>query len=199
MRRRRWPATFAGSLILVASGAAWAAEPGAETNIFNADIGNFVFTLLVFGVVLYILRKFAWNPLLEVLSKREAGIREAIEAAQRGHAEAERLLAEYKTQLDRAREEATGIVAEGRRDAEVAARRVQEQARRESEEILARARREIQLATDSARKELHNEASELAVMVASRIIRKQLSAADQRELVAESLKEMHAAGQAKMN
>ncbi len=200
MRRRFWPAALAGSLMCVVNGPVVAAEEeGAQTNIFNADIGNFLFTLIIFGLVVYLLRRFAWNPLLDVLSKRELTIKQAIEAAQRERQQAERLLAEYQAQLTKAREEATAIVAEGRRDAEVVARRVQEQAHRDTEELLARARREIELATGSARKELHDQASELAVMVAARIIQKELSAADHRELVARSLQEMQAAGKAKTN
>jgi F-type H+-transporting ATPase subunit b len=199
VRRRCFQAILAGSLILASSGSVLAAEKGEETNIFNADIGNFIFTLVIFGAVVFILRKFAWKPLLDVLSKRETTIREAIEAAQRERAAAERLLTEYKAQLDKAREESAVLVAEGRRDAEAAARRVHEQARRESEEILARARREIQLAADSARKELHDEAAELAVRVAGRIIQKQLTAADHRALVTESLKEMQSSSEAGMN
>jgi F-type H+-transporting ATPase subunit b len=193
VRRQCFLAAIAGSLLLAASGPLLAAEHGGESNIFNADIGNFLFTLIIFGVVLYVLRKFAWSPLLNVLSKREETIRQSIEAARQERQQAERLLAEYKAHLDRAREEASAIVAEGRRDAEVAARRVQEQARKDAEEALARARREIELATDSARKELHDQAAELAVRVAARVLRKELSPADHRALVAESLQEMAAA------
>jgi len=176
-----------------------AGEHGDETNIFNADIGNLVFTFIIFGIVVYILGKFAWKPVLNVLNEREKRIFGSLEDAKREREAAEKLLAEYKAQLDKAREEATAIVAEGRRDAEVAARRVQDEARREAEQILERARREIQLATDSARKVLHDEASELAVRVASGIIRKELSAADHRQLVDESLKRMRDSGQAGMN
>lgn len=200
MRRWFWPAALAGSLIGVISGPVVAAEEeGAQTDIFNADIGNFLFTLLIFGLVIYLLRRFAWNPLLDVLAKRELTIRQAVEAAQREREQAERLLADYQAQLAKAREEATALIAEGRRDAEAVARRIQEQGRKESEELLARARREIELATESARKELHDQASELAVMVAARIIQKELSAADHRDLVARSLQEMQAAGKAKTN
>ena len=85
-------------------------------------------------------------------------------------------------------------MAEGRRDAEVVARRVHDEARRESEELLARARREIQLAADSARKQLHDDAAELAVAVAGRVIGKELSLADHRRLVQESIREMEATG-----
>jgi F-type H+-transporting ATPase subunit b len=199
VRRRYWPTVMAGGLTWVASSPVVAAEEGAQTNIFNADIGNLLFTLLIFVLVIYLLRRFAWNPLLDVLSKRETTIRETIEAAQRERQQAERLLAEYQAQLAKAREEAAALVTEGRRDAEAVARRVQEQARTESEELLARARREIELATDSARKQLHDEASELAVMVAARIIQKELSAADHRELVARSLQEMQSGSKAKTN
>jgi F-type H+-transporting ATPase subunit b len=200
VRRRFWPAVVAGGLTGMGSGPVLAVEEGGgETNIFNADVGNFLFTLIIFGLVIYLLRRFAWNPLLDVLSKRELTIKQALEAAQREREQAERLLADYQAQLAKAREEATAIVAESRRDAEAVARKVQEQARKESEELVARARREIELATESARKELHDQASELAVMVAGRIIEKELSAADHRELVARSLREMQATGKVKTN
>lgn len=176
-----------------------AAEHGDETNIFNADIGNFVFTLIIFGALIFILGKFAWKPLLNVLNEREKLLRESLERAQRQRRDAEKLLADYQAQLAKAREEATAIVAEGRRDAEVLRRKLHEQARQEADEVLARARREIQLATDSARKLLQDEVADLAVRVAGRVLRKELSPADHRALVAESLKEMQAGGETKLN
>ena len=196
---RGFRACLVAGLILMVTRPALATEEGSQTNIFNADVGNFLFTLIIFGLVIYLLRRFAWNPLLDVLAKRELTIRQAIEAAQREREQAERLLAEYQAQLAKAREEATAIVTEGRRDAEAVARKVQEQTRKESEELLARARREIELATESARKDLHDQAAELAVMVAGKIIQKQLSPADHRDLVTRSLQEMQAASKAKTN
>ena len=172
-----------------------ASEEGADDrNIFNADIGNFIFTLIIFGLVVYLLGKFAWKPLLNVLNEREATIRTSLLTAKQEREQAERLLAEYQVQLDKARDEAAALVAEGRKDADALRQNLKEDAQKESEQIIVRARREIQLATDSARKELHDEAAELAVRVAGRIIRKELSAADHKNLVAESLKEMQTAG-----
>lgn len=185
--------------VLTLSAAALASEAGGDRNIFNADIGNFLFTVVIFGLVIFLLGKFAWKPLLNVLNEREATIRESLRAARHEREEAERKLAEYQAQLDRAREEASAIVAEGRRDAEVARQRIQEEARRAAEEIAARARRDIQLATDAAVKELYDQAAELAVRVAGRIIRKELSADDHQQLVAESIRAIESAARPKMN
>lgn len=191
----------AAFLVVLLAAPALAAEGahGEETNIFNADIGNFIFTLIIFGLVIWILGKFAWRPLLNVLNEREKTIRDSIEQAREERAQAERLLADYKAQLDKARVDANAIVAEGRRDAEVVARRLQDGARQEADEMIQRARREIQLATDTARKQLHDEASNLAVQVAGKLIRKELSPQDHRALVDESLKEMESSGGSKLN
>ncbi len=174
-------------------------EQQPKPALLQYDPGATIWSIIVFVTLLLLLRASAWKPILRVLKQREEFIRKSIEDARQERLEAQRLLAEYQARLDRAREEASAIVAEGRRDAEVEARRIQEQARRQSEEILDRARREIQLAADTARKELHDQACELAVEVAARIISKTLSPADHRELVAESLKLIEAAGQARMN
>lgn len=172
---------------------------GAETNIFNADVGNFVFTLVIFGLVVVVLGKFAWRPLLKVLNEREKTIRTALETARSEREAARRLLAEYQAQLDRARAEATAIVEEGRRDAEVVRRRAQEETRQEAAAMLARAQREIRLATDAAVKELYDHTADLAVHVAARVLRKQLSKDEHRQLVRESLAEIESAGPGSRN
>lgn len=170
-----------------------------KKSILTADIGNVIWTLIIFGLVVLILRKAAWGPLVNLLGEREKTIRESLETAQRERLEAERMMAEYKQQLDQAREKATAIVEEGRRDAEVVKRRIQDEARQESDRMIARAKNEIQLATDSAIKQLYDQTSELAVNVARGIIGKELSADDHRQLVQESLEQMRQSRQAKLN
>ena len=188
-----------GSSMCLLAVPAFAQEHGDETNIFNADIGNFVFTLIIFGLVIVVLGKVAWRPLLKVLHERERTIRESLESAREEREQAERLLDEYKAQLDQARVEATAIVDEGRRDAEVVRQRILEEGRQQGAELLERARREIQLATDTAVKELYDQTAELSVKVAAGIIRKELSPKDHQELVAESLEEIKTTGKAKLN
>jgi F-type H+-transporting ATPase subunit b len=187
--------------VLLNGALAFAADEhsGEKPSLFNADVGNFLFTLIIFGAVIAILGKYAWKPLLNVLNERERSIREALESARQEREAAKKLLGEYETQLARAREEASALVAEGRRDAEATARRIQEEARREADETVVRAKREIQLATDSARKELHDEVSNLAVRIAGTIIRKELTSADHRQLVADALREISTADTARKN
>jgi len=198
----RKPRYWAGAVLLMAHAVAapvLAAEQGGETDIFNADIGNFIITLLVFGLVIGILGKYAWKPLLNVLHEREQTIRDALERARQERAEAERLRMAYQAQLDQARAEATALVEEGRRDAETVRRRLQEEARQEADALLARARREIRLATDAAVKELHDQTAELAVQLAANVLSKQLSPEEHRRLVHESLAQMKSVGTTKLN
>lgn len=178
-----------GLAILIAVPAS-AAEHGEQPSIFTGGVGNFIFTLIIFGLVIIILGKFAWPPLMRVLAEREQTIRESLEDAQRERQKAEALLEKYTQQIDRARTEASEIVDAGRRNAEVVARRVHEEARDEAGRMVERAKREIQLAADAAKKDIYDMAAELAVDVAGRMISKTLTPEDHKELVAESLERM---------
>ncbi len=162
-------------------------------------IPNVIVTLVIFLIVIGVLRKYAWSPILNVLNEREKSIRESLETARDERQQAEQLLEQYKAQLQQAREEATAIVTEGRRDAEVVRERLQAEAREQADQIVERARREIRLATDSAVKELYDKTAELAVHVAGGIIRKELSPDDHRQFVADSLKKMEESGRVGLN
>lgn len=180
---------------------AQAASADAKPDIFAGGITNAIITLVIFIIVLTILSKKAWGPLLNLLNEREKSIRDALETAQRERNEAERLLHQYKQQLEAARVEATAIVEEGRRDGEVVRGRIQQEARDEADRMVARARNEIQLATDAAVKQLYDEAAGLAVNVAGGILQKQLHVShdDQRALVQRALEQMRSSGQARLN
>lgn len=189
---RQFALTVALGLLSQVPTALGASEGGHEPGIWEGGVGNSIITLVIFGGVLLILSKYAWAPLTKALREREFQIRTSLENARQERIAAEKLLAEYKRQIERAREEATAIVEEGRRDATDVRRRMQEDARRESDEMLQRAKREIQLATDAAIKSLYDQTAELAVSVAGRIIHKELSPGDHRQLVTESLERMRA-------
>ncbi len=142
--------------------------------------------------MVFILGRFAWKPLLGALQKREEFIRKSIEDAKKERQEADKLLVRYKEQIDKAREEATAIVEEGRRDAEEVRKRLQHEARKEADETIARGKREIELASANAIKEIYDRTANLAVEVAGRIVDKTLSPEDHQGLVAESLERMKA-------
>ncbi|MFQ5525758.1 MAG: F0F1 ATP synthase subunit B [Thermoanaerobaculia bacterium] len=183
------------ALAVLAAGAATPAfaAAGGDENIFSGNLGNAVWTLIIFGVVLFILGKYAWGPLLEGLQQREQFIHDSLAEAKKDREDAEVRLEQYSAKLDEARSEATAIVEEGRRDAEVVKARIEEEAREESQRILDRAKREIDLAKQTAIKALYTSSAELATDIASRILQKELSATEREALVARSLDELEQA------
>ncbi len=172
----------------------FAAGDGGENNIFAGDLGNVLWTLVIFFLVLVVLGKFAWGPLLDSLKAREDFIRESLETAKHDRDQAEVRLKKYDDKLNEARAEATAIVEEGRRDAEVLRQRIEEEARAEAEKMIARAKREIGIAKETAVKELYTLSGTLATDIAARIVGRELKAEDHKRLIEESIGELEQAG-----
>lgn len=158
---------------------------------FAGDIGNALWTLLIFGIVVFILGRFAWGPILKGLQSREDFIRESLEKAQLDRQQAEARLREYEERLASSRAEATAIVDEARRDAEVVKRKIEADAHAEYEKMIDRAKREIQIATDTATKDLYTLSAKLATDMASRVLGREVTAQDQERLITESINELN--------
>lgn len=173
------------SLIALPALAAEGAE--AQPSLLAGDIGNVVWTVLIFVLVLVVLGKFAWGPILSTLQTRESFIHEALAKAKRDRDEAEARLKQYEERLAGARAEATAIVEEGRRDAEVVKRKIEAAAKVEADKMIDRARREIQIATVTATRELYDLSARLATDMAARVIGRELSAKDHERLIAEAI------------
>ena len=176
--------------VLAAPG--WAQEHGgghepAANNPFAGDIGNALWTVVIFGLVVLVLGKFAWGPLLRGLQTRESFIHEALAKAKQDRDEAEARLREYEARLASARNEATAIVDEGRRDADVVKRRIEADAKAEADKMIERAKREIQIATDTATKELYQLSARLATDMASRVVGRELTPQDHDRLIGEAI------------
>lgn len=167
--------------------AAEAEHGGGESNIFSGDVGNMIWTLVIFLLVVLVLGKFAWGPILNTLQARESFIHEALATAKRDRDAAEARLREYEERLAQSRAEATAIVEEGRRDAVVVKQRIEEDAQREADKRLERAKREIQIATETATKELYLLSARLATDMAGKMIGRELTPQDHERLIAESL------------
>jgi len=162
----------------------------AEVSLFAGDLGNAFWTLLIFLLVLGVLAKFAWGPVLKGLQKREAFIRDSLLSAKQQNEQAQRQLAEYTEKLNKAREEATAIVEEGRRDAEEVRKRIVAEAKAEAEAAVRRAKKDIELARDAAVKQLHDQTILLATSIAGKIVRQELKPQDHARLMDEALQEM---------
>ncbi|MGB0716528.1 MAG: F0F1 ATP synthase subunit B [Phycisphaerae bacterium] len=175
--------------IMLMPSAAFAAGDGGS-NPFAGDIGNMIWSLVIFLLVLFMLGKFAWPPILKGLQDREKFIVESLESAKRDRDEAQKILAEHEERISKAREEASAIVEEGRRDAEVLRRSIEDDARAEAQKIADRTKQELELAKDNAIKQLYDLSGKLGTEIASRIIKKEIRAEDHERLIAESIDEL---------
>ena len=169
---------------------AQAADSGDSSNIFAGDIGNVLWTLVIFGATVFVLGKYAWGPILNNLQAREDFIHDSLEKARKDRDEAEARLKEYEERLNTARAEATSIVEEGRRDAEVLRHRIETEAQAEAAKMLDRAKREIDIARDTAIKDLYTVSGDLAIGIASRVVGRELSKSDHERLIDESIAEL---------
>jgi F-type H+-transporting ATPase subunit b len=179
-----WLATWLTPAAAMASG-----EEGA-TNPFAGDVGSAIWTLVIFILVVIILGKFAWGPILNVLRKREDFIQDSLAQAKRDREGAEARLKEYEERLAGAEAAATKIVDESRREAENVKRTIEADAKREANAMIERAKREIGIATNTATRELYDLSGKLATEIASRIIRKELSPQEHERLIADSIEEL---------
>jgi F-type H+-transporting ATPase subunit b len=189
MMRRVWLSTAIAGLLF--SNLAWASEGGGEVNLFAGDVGNAIWTLVIFILVIVVLGKFAWGPLLNALQQREQFIRTSLQEAKDDREAAEARLQEYEERLQQATTEATQIVEQGRQDADKAKARIEETARTEADKMLNRAKREIDLAKQSAIKDLYATSAELATDIAEKVLKRELSSQDHERLIEESIEELN--------
>jgi F-type H+-transporting ATPase subunit b len=176
---------------LLASAPAWAVEGDAQAGhasnplAWQADLS--LWSAIVFLLFLLLLTRFAWKPLAAGLDARERRIRQDIEAAEQARVRAEAMLAEHSAKLDRVQDEVKAILAEARRDAEVARQNIISAAQAEADATKNRAIAEINRARDQALKELFDTMANGVAEATEHVLGRGLSEADQRRLIDEAL------------
>jgi F-type H+-transporting ATPase subunit b len=182
--------------LLVASSpaTAFAAEEGGKVNLLSPNGGLMFWTLLIFLVLLVVLSRFAFKPILAAVEAREASLEAAITSAREDRETAARLLAEQQAHLDAARAEAQRFIADGRATAEKLKATMLEETKAAQQEMLERARRDIEGEKVRAVAELRREAVDLALAGAGKLIAKNLDDAGNRKLVEEFLSSIPATG-----
>ena len=140
-------------------------------------------TLLIFLVLLFVLSRAAFKPMLAAVEAREKSLEEAIANAQADREAAAKLLAEHRSQLENARNEAQKLIVEGRSVGEKIRAEMVEETRTQQQEMLERARREIEGEKQRAIADLRREAVDLAIAGAGKVIEKNLDDASNRQIV----------------
>jgi len=158
--------------------------------LVQPDPGLFIWTIVVFLVLLTLLAKFAWRPLLEALDTRQAAIKKSLDDAVQAGKELERLTQESAEILRTARVEAESIVSRSRVDAERLREETKQKARTEADYIVRDAQRQIQLQTGQALQQIRKEAAELSVSIASKILQRTVTKEDNERLIDDALKQI---------
>jgi len=151
----------------------------------KADLA--IYTFVVFILLLAILGKFAWGPVMEGLARREQGIADQIESARVSAAEAKTLLAEHRKQLDGAAVEIRALFEQGQKDADRQKQEIIDGAQKVAQSEKDRAIREIAAAKGDALSQLAQQSVDTAVTLAGNIVGQQLKASDHARLIDESL------------
>jgi F-type H+-transporting ATPase subunit b len=189
---RSLPGAFLPFLTVLAGAAHAASEAGAEGGSpllrFNPGVG--IWALVVFALLLLVLKKFAWTPILDALDARETAVRDSLEQATRIQAENARIQEEQARLLSEARLEAAQVIQNAREAGETLKKSLEASAQDEKRRILASAAQEIEAQTAAAVATLRKTTAELSIDIAEKLIRQNLDDAKNRALVDQLIQEV---------
>lgn len=166
-----------------------AEEDDGGNPLLEASPGLMIWTLVIFGITLFIMKKYVFGPVGAAIEKRRSDIAASIEESERSREEAQALLEDYKTRLGEARREADQLREQGRKDGERQGAELVSQAHGQRDRVLADADLQISAQTRAAASGLRDEVVDLALMAAEKVSRTSLSAADHRRLIEEAIAE----------
>ena len=158
--------------------------------LVQPDPGLYIWTILTFVVLVVLLTKFAWRPLLDALDRRQESIRKSLDDARQARQELERLRTESTRILVEARTEADAIISRTRADAARAGEEMKVKARADAENIIRNAERQIELEASRAVETIRREAVDLSVAIASKLIQRNITKEDNERLIGETLHEI---------
>jgi F-type H+-transporting ATPase subunit b len=164
----------------------------AETSnaLLRFEPGLMIWTGVVFVVLLAVLRKIAWKPLLQALDEREKQIHHSLEQAQQIQRDTERVGAENQRRIDEAIQKAEQIIQQSREQGEQSRRQIVEEARAESRRVVDQGLRRLEAEQRAAMQEVRAMAADLAIQAAGRLIQTSLNEQQQREIVEKFLREI---------
>jgi F-type H+-transporting ATPase subunit b len=155
--------------------------------LISVTPGLMIWTIVCFLITLYVLKRFAFGPIQKMIDERREQIRQSIEAADAARDESRKLLEEHRQLIAQARGEAEAILTEARRTGESMEQRMREETEADRQRRIEETRKEIAAETARALEQIRAEVAELTLEAASRVVGRSLSAAQDRELIAEAV------------
>jgi F-type H+-transporting ATPase subunit b len=204
LKKRRKSSTWLLAVIGASLPTAWgsiaqAAETSGESagsgGLISPDPGMALATFVIFVVLLIILGRLAWPPLIAGLKRREDAIRESIQAAADAQAEVERTRKMLEEKIAEVQLQAAAQLQQAKSDALKAAEKIQQNAESESRALKDQALRDIAAARQQALEQIAELAANVSIKVAARILEREITPSDQQRLVTESIEELSAAEQ----
>lgn len=159
----------------------------AEAGHKVLNTGDIIATVAVFIILMILLKKFAWGPLMGVMQQREELVASEIEAAEKARKDSQQYLEEQKALLKEAREEAQTIVEGAKKQGELQREEIVTAARNEANRLKESAVREIETEKDKAIAAVRGEVVSLSVLAASKVLNKEISEDDNRALIQETI------------
>src|SRR5262245_52265233 len=161
-----------------------------DNPLVQPDPGLFIWTILTFLVLLALLAKFAWRPLLAALESRQDAIKKSLDDADKAKQELARLQQESAKILEQARVEADSILTRTRSDADRLREDLKSKAKEEADSIIRNAEEQIQLRTRQALQQIRGEVADIAVTIASKLLERNLAKEDNERLIGETLRQI---------
>ncbi len=161
-----------------------------EKHMLDINPGLIIWTMITFVLVAVVLGKFAWKPILQALHSREQEIADALKKAEEAKKDAERMIQENKIAMDKASNETSRLIAEGRAMAEQLKNDIVAKANDSAKKMMEQAKDEIAREKDAAMQQLRNEVAELSVSVAEKILDESLDGAKQKKMVDKVLQQL---------
>lgn len=158
--------------------------------MFDINPGLGIWTSVVFVLLVIVLGKYAWKPLLQSLRDREEKIRDSLEQAERARADAAELIKQNERNMARAEEEYQRIVQDARAMGEKVKEEIVNKARTQAHQELQNAKEEIRRDVDAAKQQLRTEVADLAIKAAEKILDENLDAGKQKKIIDNVLKEL---------
>jgi F-type H+-transporting ATPase subunit b len=153
------------------------------------NTGDILFQAIVFIVLLLLLKKYAYGPLVNMMKQREDHIAKEIETAEQNRAEANRLLEEQRTLLKEARVEGQNLIENAKKQADVQREDIIATARAEAERLKETAKVEIEQEKSKAVSALRDQVASLSVLIASKVVEKEISEKDQEKFIKDAIEE----------
>ena len=160
--------------------------------LVQPDPGLYIWTIATFLILLWLLGKFAWRPLLAALEQRQETIRKSLDDAQQAKQELERLNAESRKILNEARVQAEQILSLTRTDASRLRDELKQKAQSEAAGVIKNAERQIEMETARAIQQIRNEAVDISIAIASKVLERNVTREDNERLIEETFKKIEA-------